>query len=125
MSDGAAGERCEAFEYKEPDAAKVSQYERSGFSGNIISKMMMSLYESPVTMDHRLKEHCAVNLERSSMRQLVGALPVVNPEAHMSLVHNREHALRRQKVRACLHTPACAHGSQLMKLNVPPFFCGL
>ena len=92
-------ERCEAFKPREVDHAILQTYERNSSSGSFISKIMLSLQESPAARDAALKEHLQDVQARAQLRQLMGVLPVVDPDEGVKRAHNTSHLETKTKVR--------------------------
>ena len=94
-----SSERCEAFEFKEPDDLKVARYFRNGMALPLISKIMLSLQEDPMERDRRLKEHCDKVEERAALRKIATSLPLREADDQTKLKHKTDYLEEKQKVR--------------------------
>ena len=93
-----AGERCEAFEYKEPDDMKLAAYYRKTASLPLVSKIMLSLYEDPAKREAQLKSHCDEVEERAAMRKINSLLPMHEAEDPTKHVHKTSYMATKQNV---------------------------
>ena len=113
-----AGERCEAFEYKEPDEMKLAAYYRKTASLPLVSKIMLSLYEDPVKREAQLKAHCDEVEERAALRKINSTLPM--QEAEDPTKHMRKTSYMATKQNVCVTEKQICSNLPRFRFPFPP-----
>lgn len=86
-----------AFRAKEPSDLKISQYEKTSAAVPLISKMMLSLQESPMDRQDTLKAHLEAVQERAAFRVLrTTAMPIREAMDGMKPSHNYRYLEQKQ-----------------------------